>query len=398
MPAVAEDQRVWEAWFGKITDLQNMFKDLPASLIIPSVTGSLKTDDRRIYGWHDKTLAMQHSGRDPSLAEFIAHVRKQVLSTNTTRRAAAIELASLRDDCTQLEDCMALSTKLKQLFAQLYPPHSDEVEPMTRLQAAKHVHQTLASVLRGRAKHRLVRAWRSFTSYDAADMFAKYLDESLHAVPGRSTEQIVTQYLADICAQLEQAHRMFVQTEDLADDAVRLSGAGSVNAAARLLQIKPHVLATWVRDRSGQTPAKKRGRSSSAHRSPGAAGRSAAASRSGKQGRGAAGRGSSTPPKAPGEMGRLTESQLEALKKMRWSHPDLALGSIRAPGQPAMPFDEAFTAVKDGACMLCQSATHQMPLCPLRTNSATQETAGKFVKQFRAVGYTKKASVSPPAK
>ena len=67
MPLVSDDQRSWEAWFSRVLSLQKMFPHLPASLIIPSLTGALRTDDRRIYGWQDQAEVMRHEGREPSL-------------------------------------------------------------------------------------------------------------------------------------------------------------------------------------------------------------------------------------------------------------------------------------------------------------------------------------------
>jgi hypothetical protein len=96
---------------------------------------------------------MKGRGVTPTLAVFLQHVRKQVLSTSTSRRDARRELLELSEDYSHIPDCSSLSTKLKQLYAQLWPvsgANSEEPEPMTRHEAVKAIHKIFARLPRGK--------------------------------------------------------------------------------------------------------------------------------------------------------------------------------------------------------------------------------------------------------
>ena len=145
------------------------------------------------------------------MTEFVAHVKRQVLSTNTTRREAAEQLAALVFTTESVPDCVALGTKLKQLFSQMYPEGlSQEPEPTTKRLAVLSVHKLLQNLKLRRGKAALVRAWQDFTTYDGAELFQKYVDEKHHTP--ELTDAATTAYLGEVTSQLENAHRMFVQT------------------------------------------------------------------------------------------------------------------------------------------------------------------------------------------
>lgn len=406
IPVVTDGQRVWEAWFLKVLDLQTMFNDLPAELIIPILTGSVKTDDRRVYGWHDKVLAMRHNQRKPTLAEFVQHIRSQVLATNTTRREASHELERLRFDCSELSDCMALLTKLKQLFAQLHPPESDEHEPMSRLTAVRHVHNLLQGLHRQglHGKPGLVRAWKNYTAYDGSVMFAQYVDAKLHEHD--KSEQVTAAYLVAVCTHLEQAHRQYVQTIEPEEEHLRgKRNVSSVNAAAHLLNMTPTTLAAWIKTgapsgsrashgqkrAASQPPARtsepeapqilaqehlstyNRGydRRSGAGRGRGGRGRSDFHGRGrsyASAGHANGGHGGGNHPRAAVANAEISRGEVYAriLEDMKDMHDMPALATIRQKlGLPAINFDEAKRRVReDKACALCQETDHNYSRCP----------------------------------
>ena len=205
MPKDSDEQRIWEAWFTKIQNLETMFKDLPPKLIIPSLTGHIQADDRRIYGWGEIEAELKGRGVTPTLAVFLQHVRNQVLSTSTWRRYARRELLELSEDYSHIPDCSSLSTKLKQLYAQLWPvsgANSEEPEPMTRHEAVKAIHKILARLPWGKYSglSALVRGWKAFTIYNHAVVFTEHVDENLYKnVNADQAAVLAKAYLDHMC-------------------------------------------------------------------------------------------------------------------------------------------------------------------------------------------------------
>lgn len=348
MPRTDDAQRVWESWFEKVLALQHMFKDLPAQLSIPMLTGTLKTDDRRIYGWHDIVVAMNHANQQPTLQQFVAHVKTQVLATNTTRREAKLELDCLVTDFSGIPDCSALKTKLKQLWAQLYPPDTDEVEPMTKLAAMKQVFALLMAIrFKGKISQPLVKAWRDFTLHDSPSMFRKYIDEGLH-IKGAS-DMLAAQYLDEVYEQLDLAHRMSVQVGSMIssqDTSTYKHGTDKpIVAAAKLLNVTPQCIATWI-DSSGPSGSKKRGREPVPLNGNKKKSQSQPASKT---------NGAST--STPKQVGNKMRSAMAAMKALseRQNAPELLPGALRGefPNLEPLNFEEAVRLVEGGACTLC---------------------------------------------
>jgi hypothetical protein len=345
MPRADDAQRVWESWFEKVLALELMFKDLPAQLSIPMLTGHLKTDDRRIYGWHDIAIAMNHANQQPTLHQFVAHVKTQVLATNTTRREAKLELDRLVTDFSGIPDCSALKTKLKQLWAQLYPPNTDEVEPMTKLAAMKQVFALLMAIrFKGKVSQPMVKAWRDFTLHDSPTMFSKYIDEGLH-VRGAS-DQLAVQYLNEVYDQLDLAHRMFVQVGAImsSQDASSHKQVADkpIVAAAKLLNVTPQVVATWI-DSTGPPGSKKRAREPAASTNKKKKAFSQPTSKT---------NGSTT--KRSNSKMRAAMASMKVLSE-RQNAPDLMPGVLRGdfPNLEPLEYDEAVRLVEGGACTLC---------------------------------------------
>ena len=149
MPKSGATHRDWEDWFLRISSFCLSCPSIDPTLLISTLTATIDRDDRRIYGWYHEGSEAVEQG-DGSFKEFVAHVRKQVLSSNTTRREAAEQLAALVNNTDTVPDCVAMGTKLKQLFSQMYPVGlSQEPEPTTRRLAVLDVHKLLQNL-----KHR----------------------------------------------------------------------------------------------------------------------------------------------------------------------------------------------------------------------------------------------------
>jgi hypothetical protein len=378
IPKIGGSQMEWEEWLVKIKTLQTLFNDFPATIIIPMLTGSVPAHDRRIFGWFEKMVALEHAGRTPTLLEFLDHVRKQVIPNKVVRREAYMELEKLCRDYRKVTDCQALSTKLKQLWAQLYPLEIDEdseVEPVSKVQVLRSIH-TLLQDIKVKSKGGrtdMMNAWGDWTAYDNAHMFATYVDSVLHTSK-EATDSLATAFLQDVCSQLEKAHRMSIQVGPSAKkghEQIDLAGSEKekLRAAALLLDQPADLVATWINSvgenskrRMDQAPTDEPGASRS---------RSSSRGRGGSRGASSAGRGrSKNPQQPPAPTGRSANRpaplELETdyrviYTKMRNSPyngyaPDKVVGNLReALGLPRMTFDQAVDAVvNQRGCTICQ--------------------------------------------
>jgi hypothetical protein len=378
-PPISAKQKQWEDWCSKIAELSSMFYDFPAPLIISMLLGPVPGTDRRIYGWAEKVQEMRSLGAEPTIAQFLGHVRTVVLPNNTTRREAARELQGLvtKESRCDLNDCLAVAAKFRQLFAQLFPTSSTEPEPLTRFAAVEVVHMIMQSLHTG-GKPSLWKAWKNYTAYDNSVMFERYVDEKWHR--GNESEVLTASYLAEVCRHLESAHRQFVQTSEPEDNTQSRGGrAHSVNAAAQLLGVAPSVLAAWTKDNSpsGSNKRKEPGSGPSTPRPPNAPPRLVSSSPRGRAGRGrgspARGRGSGdggrgrfAPRDLPRLGGRATGLMFgRALRSMRGTEGVPDAGTIRPYlDLPPVTFEQAVTLVEGGSCVLCQEYGHSYGACP----------------------------------
>lgn len=212
MPDKGASQRQWEDWFSRISALPTLYSGLSAQLVIPALLGHISTDDGRILGWQEISQEALASSKSISLEMFLTHIRKQVLPVGTSRKSAAHQLDRLTKKPLALSDCQALCIKLQQLFRQLYPINSDEVEPVTRLHAMRSVHVMLDAIkhVTPGTKSKLASAWLEYTAYNHSAMFYSYLKEDLHESADKSIK-LCSDYLQDVCKHLQDAHLMQVQ-------------------------------------------------------------------------------------------------------------------------------------------------------------------------------------------
>ena len=403
MPKVGAPQRTWEDWFGKIKGLNTMFTQLPDKVVIASLVGPIKTDDRRIFGWNDLVLEQSASATDPTLSQFLAHVRKQVLSNNTTRRAAAHELQALKDQYSGYSDCMELQTKIKQLWQQLYPPEQDgvplELEPITRLLALRTVHHFLATLFaRGNARLPMVRAWKNYTVFNAATLFAEFVDDELHTSP-QVTEALCTQYLTKVLGMLGTAHRMYTQLDN--DTRAGFDPNLNLQQNASRMSTTPQVLAAWVNAQdgagterslqrrrlnedgqaSGQASPAGRGRSTSRGRGrDGARGGGRGGGGRGSGGRGSGGRGSAAAGRRNADPDKLKRALANVpsdcnLEKMR---------SLATPPLSVKKRSDLEIAVIAGGCVIC-GEDHRHTECWSVTSHP--QLKGKAMVAFKEIMY-----------
>ena len=161
--------------------LSCLFK-VKTPIIITTLTAQIPDKDRRIYGWHDKVQQLDSVHQQPTLEQFIQHIKSQVLPVTHTRKQAYTELLSLQTNNKNVPDCVALGTKFRQLFSQVFPSgDSQEVAPATKLNCCQAIHRTLLELTKSPFQNKLVKAWQDHTGYNASLIFAAYLKESLHA-------------------------------------------------------------------------------------------------------------------------------------------------------------------------------------------------------------------------
>lgn len=217
MPEFKSPQKNWDDWFSRIAGLKNTYTDINDSVVIPMLLSHLRVDDKRILGWSEACKEAESFNRTLLLEDFLAHIKRLVVPTGTLRRDAAKQLLQITAKPYHIADCQTLGSKILLLFRALYPPVSDEIEPMSRITAMKHVHAMLQKLKEARVKDSsapLVTAWMQFTGYQHFDMFMRYIDEQLHT-SHMVTIKLCEEYISFIVNQLTVAHRMYVQMQSV---------------------------------------------------------------------------------------------------------------------------------------------------------------------------------------
>lgn len=392
MPKLGQDPKIWQAWFDKTADFQMQWPSLNISRMLPCLTATVDDDDQRVLGWREVVLDKRTKGIEPTLKEFLAHVQRQVLPTGTTRRVAWAELRALTSQAWKsLDDCLALSTRLKQLFAQLYPAYTLEPEPVPRLQAVVTVHNMLTHIAEWRKNSKLASAWQAYTAYDRSQMFATYVDEALHV--GGHSSVLCTTYLQVIGVHLEQAHRMYVQTH--AHELVEqpwVNNKHLVAAAKRLgVPAKQMICAfngspySGKRNSSGGDSDAKRPKTNAP----------AATSQPVHNRKG--------PPNVQLSNEHYNGpcmSFSEGAKEVGRVHPDLAPGRMRAlvsASLPVLSASEVDSRLNQrGICYLCLESGHNCGACPWRMDERTSNFAQRFTAQYRARVFPPNAGAGKP--
>jgi len=375
MPGVEDGQRQWEDWFGRVSALRSTFPNLSPHMVVMQLMGNVPTDDRRVFGWSER------AAQNPlyTVDDFLAHIRKQVLPSGTTRREGARQLEQLKSEvrsgAPHMENCVALGTKIRQLMQQTFPANSsDERDPFSLLDGARHVHKCLEALSQGSRKLKIVRAWKGYTLFDATTMFMTYLDSSLHS-SAEESKKLIDSYIDAVFEHLSKAHHVYLQIADLEEV------AEPKHKAASLKNLKSRSDAS-----SAGTPksgsAEGRTPSSSCAKRPAF---QPAKSFGGKKQRsdgGNTGPASRPPPQtqeAPKDREQFITRGMRAVRAA-----GLEPGSLRSMlGLPALSADEAATAVASGACLLCQQPGHGYKICPLfKKGAAVRNDIQKFKDNY----------------
>jgi hypothetical protein len=398
MPAKNASQKQWEDWFERVKSLPDLYAGLSAKLIIPALLGHISVEDGRILGWHEIAKEAQASSSDLSLDQFLSHVRKQVLPAGTARKFAATALQNLSVKPANMADCQALSTKLQQLFRQLYPVTSDESEPITRLNAMRLVHVMLDTLKRTPAhiKSKSARAWKEYTSYNHSEVFAQYLDEHLHT-SNQNSVQLCQQYLQVICKHLDAAHAMQIQLAQFTNQERREPQQVS---AISTTQHVPEPAGRRSREETRRSVAAAQGDRT---RSPGPAARS----KSGKGSR----KHSSSKPAAARPMASTAAAATPSDSAMKDSdrvqrsldaagRAMVKYGQHCAPGRirhtldsqlPTLSSSETLGAIEAKNCVLCQQEGHNINKCPLFENAKgkLRDACREYKRAFFDAFYSK---------
>lgn len=362
MPKMGSPQESWVHWFAKVEDLANIFP-IPPRIIAENLLTGVSDDDVRVYGWRSKVERFALDQQPWTIQDFLTHIRGQVLSTVTTRKAAWDELQALKDTYGELSDCIAFSTRLRKLYQQIFDPSSTEVEPASRLQCVRCIHKLLTDIHVKRANFPVARAWKNYTLFDSTKVFLEYVDQDKHNPS--ETERVSGEFLTHVCAMLCKAHDIYTQM-------------GAAQVLMNPPQRQGRVNQMFMRGRGRQPPrfhtdaGHKRGRSTESGRS-GASDRSTRgrtgsrfSGRGANTGRGAStgrGGGRGTPQDAPPHQDASFAEVVEVLSQQR---PELEPPYLRnlADIKPTMTHEECMAAIREGKCVLCQNA-HSYRQCPL---------------------------------
>ena len=141
------------------------------------------------------------------------------------RHDAAIVLRALPNSL-DFTNCSALAANIKLLFSQIFPlSRTDEIEPLSMLDACKFVHLAMEHVRNTQGfKRTLVVELQNYSAYDHSDHFSRYLEASLH-VDSSASVALCQEYISAICDHLESAHTMYVQTHSLTASVAESAGA-----------------------------------------------------------------------------------------------------------------------------------------------------------------------------
>ena len=113
-----------------------------------------------------------------------------------------------------IEDCLALRTKIQQIFGTIYKLQSNESDPITRLKAMISVHNMLDLIDRSKPNGHsvtLIKSWKAYSAYLPTQIFMEYLDEILHQ-SSEESDRLCDLYIKIVVQHLSAAHRMHIQT------------------------------------------------------------------------------------------------------------------------------------------------------------------------------------------
>ena len=384
MPSVSASEKLWNDWFVRVSEFSKNYPLLSAQLIIPVLVGHIGSQDGRILGWQEASHELSVGNKQFTLSQFLSYVRELVLPTGTARKVAAKELEALTLKPFVIEDCLALSTKIQQLFRTIYPPQTGESEPITRLKAIISVHNMLEVIDRSRPQGPsavLVKAWKAYSAYLPTEIFIEYLDEDLHKSSDASV-QLCNSYIKTVVKHLGAAHRMHIQTvrSDSVDmprnaqgtnniQTIQHSVSGQQRSRSRSRNDSPNVNAFAGRARSTGQPV-------SADRSRSRAGRNVRGRglSSGSRGSGRSNGSYSQRPPSDGpklvyegaELERRVRAGLEAIDKSApsYSHKAGQFRKLLNPSLSTLSTETTFQKIATGACVLCQEDGHTSAKCP----------------------------------
>ena len=253
MPGRKESQRQWEMYVERVLYLSHKFPRASHEDLIESLTSRHVADDERIIGWSDLVRELRAKGTSPTLHEFVEYVRKVNLAASTTRHAAHDELLALGNSWSTLADAGALALRIQQLYRQLFPAHSDETEPISRLNACILIFDLLQKLKTSSAKHDIVWAWRDETTFSASVAYKEFLVRDLHASDASSRDR-ADAFIKDVVTKLQDAHRMRVETKPQVTRAVsNLTPRQHIAQAAQHFGVTPRVLAAAVTTHASQS-------------------------------------------------------------------------------------------------------------------------------------------------
>ena len=385
MPLISASEKVWEDWFNRVSDFSKTYPQLSAQLIIPVLLGHIGSQDGRILGWQESANEISAEGTQPTISQFLSYIRTLVLPTGTSRKVAAKELDQLTLKPLVVEDCLALSTKIQQLFRIIYPSQTNESEPITRLKAMISVHNMLEWIDRSKTNGpsaTLSKSWKAYSAYLPTQIFLEYLDESLHK-SSEDSVKLCSSYIKIVVQHLGAAHRMHIQT--VRSDAAEIpKGNVPINSIQTLSSGSAQRNRTRSRNGSDNISAfAGRGRSQDQSRSDSGTDRSR--SRNGRSvrgrpfssGSGSMGRPNGSYTKRPHSDGpKLVFEGAELERRVRAgilaadqasssaSHKPGQFRKVLCPALPGLSKEVTVQKIISVACVFCQEEGHNSSKCP----------------------------------
>ena len=241
IPRVTDSERIWQAWARKVSSMSEQY-EISDAAVIRQTTAHLHESNRIMFGWEERAAELMQRNGAITIKDFMTHVRSALFSSSTSRKEAMHQLLALHPMTRAFEDCHALVTAVRQIFARMYPTEStEEPEPMSLRSAVVFFHDFLCKVRDSPFLRRptlFQQAWAAYTNVDLVKLYEHHLADSASSHP--------QQYLDEVWDALQRARQYHVQMNAIstahATPVTSTSTGNVVAAAAKALRVDKHQL------------------------------------------------------------------------------------------------------------------------------------------------------------
>ena len=390
LPPSDASQKIWQNWKLAMLQFDAMWNIEPVK-VLNAILLTVDTEDPRINGWFDTQDRAVKSNLRVTMSDFCDYVLRQVICTSTTRKAAWSELDSLYKNIKEVPDCHVLAVKIAQLVNLIYPTNaiSAEVEaaPCTHREIIMSLYNLTIHLRDSEKRCVVVTAWKNYDVYSYATTFNSYLDSNLH-MEGLESIRVSSEYLTQLFAHLERAHRMHTQVT--LSDKSKLNTHDSDNKHHKrkhnVQAFNAQGLAKHDSDHAGRKRSAQYDRQNS---SPSMRG-----GRGGRGGSGPRGAGRSSPAKSHGvskasyadtvdeKLGTTIFNRIGEL--FAKSEPEMLLPHLQNLAYPnnQKSITQCRKDLGRGMCVLCLQGKHEPASCHLLRANKANTPAGKMAARF----------------